>query len=158
MNRTIKLITVFLVVLFLCPAVALATSPVAALVSMTGLIVVASLLSGICKLLLLDRLGEPSRPIGRPVFTVAALEFVVTILLFAYAASWTGIPVWAPFLLALAAEYVLGVPINWLVLTRAAKPKLGFWVAGILGLTLPVSLTGLYFAGLDALIYEALGG
>lgn len=157
MSRSLTLFGLSVVVLLFSPTPASAHSPGAMLVSWAAVIVIASLLSGIGKIVMLDHFGEPGRPIGRLVLLTTGIEFVLITAAFACAISLMKTS-GALFLLACAAEISLAVLINWLVLVRSAKPPLSFWLACALSLTLPVTLSGLYAVGLGPMIYGALGG
>jgi hypothetical protein len=155
----LKLSLFLLLILTIFPVAVFAHSPVAAAATILGLIIASSLASGFCKFLLLDRLTEPNGHPIRLAFQTAGAELFIMAVVVGGAitmikgfADMTGI-----ILVAIAIAWILSVIAHRVLLSREANPRLGFRVATMLALTLPVSFFVFYF-GVGLVLYSALGG
>jgi hypothetical protein len=114
-----------------------------AVVSYSTVVLIGSLISGLAKISILDRVGDPSRRIGKPVALTIIIELVTFSLVCAALVGADILPksIFTLVVIICAVELPIGVLDNWFILARPAKPRLAFGVTCILSIIFPVALS-----------------
>ncbi len=138
-HQSFRRLTLALLILLLYPAVAYEHSLLGFLAFLVVLFTLAGLLSGFCKLALLDRLWM-ANPSVRRVFLATGVECLASVFIWVFSISFGRLG----FLAAITALFLLGAISNWAAVTRALGSTHGVFVACVLALFVPTITGGVF--------------